>query len=853
MKVVIAEKPSVARDLASFLNASARHDGFFAGNDYQITWAFGHLVELQEPHDYDPALRKWSLQTLPFIPDAFELKLRGDEGARNQFAIIKRLFQSADSIICATDAGREGELIFRYILELTGCARKPVHRLWLSSLTPDAIREALSTMRPLADYNNLYAAAKCRSEADWIVGLNATRNYTVRFGTAGILWSIGRVQTPVLAMITRRDDEIRTFKPQPFWELITNYRGTDFRYTGDRFNQQDAAQRLLKTIKPHPLVIKQVQRKPESSLPPQLFDLTQLQREINRRYGISAADTLASAQSLYESKLVTYPRTDSRYLTSDMQSEVPKTLKKLAEIKPREIAKLDLNTLAFGARIVSNQKVTDHHAIIPTGALPTGLRDRDMKVYEAILVRFIAAFYPACVKEATTVDAMVQKVEFRARGVRIVSAGWTQLYPRRAEDQDGDDQQSLPEFKMGESGIHDPRVKSGQTSPPKHFTENTLLGAMDTAGKLVEEAELRDALREKGLGTPATRAAIIETLLRRKYISRDNKNIVATDLGRYLIALVRDHNLKSPELTGEWESKLKQVEAGKVSATAFMDEIADYTRQLIRSSENTSVDSERIGDCPLCGQPVMMGKKALGCSAWRDGCSFVLQPVHRDRELQPRQIRELMQHGVTSEPIDFGDGRRSLLGISPSGAVLEIPLPMGNEQSGDSDRSVSQTKSTAKSGSAAKSKRSTTTNARSRSASKTSANKTSASKASAKKASATRKSPATRKTSASRDVRPSSSSRAKADSLPPDLGGCPMCDAPVIEQSTSFSCSRFAKGCTLTIPKSISGKSVTPNMVKTLLRDGETAALQGFKSKSGDSFSAHLRLCNSTVELVIQR
>jgi DNA topoisomerase-3 len=352
----------------------------------------GHLVGLKEPGDYDLALKTWSLDTLPFVPKEFELKLREDKRAVQQFAVVQRLFHTADELICATDADREGELIFRYILTLTGCTHKPAQRLWLSSLTPQAIRAAFRSIRPLAHYDNLYAAAKCRSEADWVVGLNATRNYTVRFGSAGILWTLGRVQTPVLAMIVRRDDEIRTFNPQSFWELMTQYRQTCFRYSGDRFDKQAEAQSLLDRVRNHAMVIQQVDRKPERSLPPQLYDLTELQRDMNRRFGMSAASTLQSAQSLYERKLITYPRTDSRYLSTDLQKEVPGILRQLQSVKPKEIGRLDLDALSFTGRIVNNQKVTDHHAIIPTGAQPAKLSGQDQKVYEAIVVRFVAAF-----------------------------------------------------------------------------------------------------------------------------------------------------------------------------------------------------------------------------------------------------------------------------------------------------------------------------------------------------------------------------------------------------------------------------------------------------------------------------
>ncbi len=811
MKVIIAEKPSVARDLAAFVKATSKRQGYFEGGGYQVTWALGHLVELQEPHEYDSSLKKWTLLTLPFVPREFKLKLRKDDRVQGQFAIVKRLLLAADSIICATDAGREGELIFRYIVTHAGCANKPAQRLWLSSLTPDAIGTAFRSMRPLADYDNLYAAAKCRSESDWIVGLNATRNYTLRFATAGILWSLGRVQTPVLAMITRRDDEIRTFKSQPFWELMTKYCEVNFRYTGYRFDQQSEAIELLKRVTVQPLVILKIQRKPESSLPPQLYDLTELQRDMNRRYGISAADTLASAQSLYESKLVTYPRTDSHYLTTEVQKNVPLILQQLRTIKPQEIDKLDLRKLSFGGRIVNNQKVTDHHAIIPTGTVSNGLRDREQKVYDAIVVRFIAAFYPACVKEVTTVDAVVGKVPFRARGVRVSTPGWTELYPRKSSDQDSEDQQSLPEFTPRESGPHEPYVKPGQTSAPKHFTENTLLGAMDTAGKLVDEAELREAMKDKGLGTPATRAAIIETLLSRKYICRDKKNLLATDLGRYLISLVRDQGLKSPELTGEWESKLKQIEAGKISADEFMHEIAAYTHEIIRASENVQLDESKIGDCPCCGKPVVRGKQAMGCSAWRYGCKFVLPNHYRNVELSHRQIRELLQRGVVSESINLGDVGNVVLSLTPSGTIVEIPVPQGNEQNHSQDGTKSKSISGAK--------RST----RSRKTLKDGAS--------------------------DKSVAPSARTRSADKPTAADLGGCPLCDAPVIEQKKSYSCSRWQDGCPMTIWKTIAGKRITASMAKTMLHSGKTGVLKGFKTKAGKTFNARLKLVEGNVEL----
>ena len=401
----------------------ARRDSYLEGGGYQVTWAFGHLVELKEPEDYDPALKRWSLETLPFVPDSFGLKLVKDKGARQQFNVIKRLFRNADEIICGTDAGREGELIFRYILAMTGCEKKPFRRLWLSSLTASAIREAFGRLRPGSEYDNLYAAAKCRSEADWIVGLNATRNYTVRYGSSGVLWSVGRVQTPVLALIVGRDDEIRTFKIEPFWELMTRYRNVVFKYRGDRFSQNRDAKSLLEKVQGQPFSVTNVDRKEERSQSPQLFDLTELQRTMNRRFGMSADATLKSAQALYEAKLITYPRTDSRYVSSDMKKPIPGIFRQLRAYKPQEIDQLDLDSLPFTGRIVNDRKVSDHHAIIPVGALPRALQSTEKLVFDAVVTRFIAAFYPACLKEVTTVDGMANEVPFRARGVRVVATG----------------------------------------------------------------------------------------------------------------------------------------------------------------------------------------------------------------------------------------------------------------------------------------------------------------------------------------------------------------------------------------------------------------------------------------------
>ncbi|MBT8046077.1 MAG: DNA topoisomerase 3, partial [Pontiella sp.] len=699
------EKPSVARDIASVLKITGKKKGYIEGRGCGITWAFGHLVTLLDPGEYDPALRKWRLDSLPFIPAEFKLKLIENQGVAEQFETIKKLCTEAEEIVCATDAGREGELIFRYILSLSGCEDKPIRRLWLSSLTPDAIQEAFKDLRDGHDYDALYAAARCRSESDWIVGLNATRYYTVRHGRIGssddrVLWSIGRVQTPVLAMIVQRDDEILKFRPKAFWELTTKYRDVVFKYTGDRFEQPEKAQELHDRIVGKPFTITSVSGKQKKEQPPQLFDLTTLQREVNKSHGLSAADTLTATQNLYEAKLVTYPRTDSRYLSADMQPRIPKILEQLKAIRAEQIEPLELAKLPFTKRIVDDKKVTDHHAIIPTGIIPNSLGAHEQQVYDAIVTQFIAAFYPVCVKKITTVDGESVDIKFQAKGTQIIESGWSALFPKKKKKKtagDVEEDQTLPEFKQGESGPHEPSTREGKTKPPKHFTENSLLGAMEAAGKRVDDDTLREALKERGIGTPATRAAIIETLLRRNYIRREKKQIRATDMGRCLIALLRDPLLKSPEMTGEWEEKLKQIERGESEAADFMDGIVSYTRRLIDSSSSTHLNTTRIGDCPLCGKEVIKGKNAYGCSGWKEGCAFVLETEYKGLKLTPNQIQVLLQMHILPYPVHIDDQLRLLL-LSTQGDLLDIDLPSADRQKSTKagDRSAKRKKPPAK-------------------------------------------------------------------------------------------------------------------------------------------------------------
>lgn len=669
--VVITEKPSVARDLSTFLGAKLKKDGYFEGNGYQVSWAFGHLVANKDPQDYNPLWKKWTTDTLPMIPEKFQLKCREDGSTKKQLSIIERLIKKCEKLICATDAGREGELIFRNILRALNLEQQQFERLWLSSLTTEAIKLAFEKLKPGNDYNPLYYAARCRSEADWIVGINGTRNLTVRFGR-GILWSLGRVQTPVLAMLAYRDDDISTFIPEPFWEIHTKYRNVLFKQTAKRFLEKKKAEAVFEKIKDQPFEIEKIQKKRERALPPQLFDLTELQREMNRRHGLSAADTLAAAQSLYESKLLTYPRTDSQYISNDLKGKIPPMFKRLAGRWKSEVEALDLQKLAFTKRIVNDKKVTDHHAIIPTGQLPSQLPPDQAKVYEGVVIRTLAAFYPSCEKDVTTIAGKSAKVPFKARGVLIVKPGWTVIIPSNKKD--GDDQELSP-FEEGESGPHDPLIKEGKTNPPKYFTENSLLGAMATAGKDVEDEELKDVLKEKGLGTPATRASIIETLIQRSYIKRVKKNLHVTPEGRYLIALIQDPQLKSAELTGEWEAKLKKIEYGNLNPRIFLDEIKQFTHQMLQSSDATRFNPEVLGICPLCSANVIPGRKGYGCSKWKEGCTFVLWKEYEGVLLTPVHVQKLIQRRILLDPIQISDKEKVILALTNKGKVIHLPIP----------------------------------------------------------------------------------------------------------------------------------------------------------------------------------
>ncbi len=607
MIVCIAEKPSVAKDIADVLGARNRREGYIEGNGYQVTWTFGHLCTLKEPHEYTPLWKTWSLSNLPMIPPRFGIKLIADTGIEKQFKIIEQLMQKADEIINCGDAGQEGELIQRWVMQKAG-AKCPVKRLWISSLTEEAIREGFSNLKDQSEFQPLYEAGLSRAIGDWTLGMNATRLYTLKYGQNRQVLSIGRVQTPTLALIVNRQLEIANFKPEPYWELKTIYRDTTFSATKGRFTDKEEGLRFLETVKQSLFTITDVSAKKGTEAPPRLFDLTSLQVECNKKYAYSADDTLRIIQSLYEKKFTTYPRVDTTFLSDDIYPKCPGILNGLRDYAAYTTP-LAGKKLPKSKKVFDNSKVTDHHAIIPTGVYPQNLTDMEKRVYDLVARRFISAFYPDCKFSTTTVLGEVEKIEFKVTGKQILEPGWRVLYQKelaeekavhregkeqeKDTDKGNDDERVLPLFTIGESGPHIPDLNEKWTQPPKPYTEATLLRAMETAGKLVDNDELRDALKENGIGRPSTRAAIIETLFKRRYIRKERKNLVATDTGIELIQLIREELLKSAELTGIWEKKLREIEKKNYDARTFLEElkqmVCDLVHQVLSDSSNRRV------------------------------------------------------------------------------------------------------------------------------------------------------------------------------------------------------------------------------------------------------------------------
>lgn len=685
MIVCITEKPSVAADIARILGADNRRQGFYEGSGYCVTWTFGHLCTLKEPADYTPVWKHWSLGSLPMIPPRFGIKVIDDEGIMRQFKVIEELTSKASEIINCGDAGQEGELIQRWVMQKANVAC-PVKRLWISSLTDQSIREGFQKLLPQADYDNLYHAGLCRAIGDWILGMNATRLYSLRYSSPGKVLSVGRVQTPTLAMIVRRHLEIVEFKPADYWELTTTYRDVQFSTKG-QFDSEAKAEEVRTHLAAYPLTITDVTEKQAREAPPRLFDLTSLQVECNRRWGWSADVSLKLIQSLYEKKVTTYPRVDTTYLPDDVYPQVKGILQRMTPYAP-QTASLISGKIPKSKKVFDNSKVTDHHAIIPTGESPSRLVGDERKLYHLIALRFIAAFYPDCRYNQTTVSALVDKTPFKATGKVIIDQGWRALYANQTDNEpdqpeDGDNA-VLPPFVKGESGPHDPKIVKKTTQPPKYYTEGTLLRAMETAGRTVDDETLREALKENGIGRPSTRASIIETLFRRRYIERRRKSIVPTNAGIELIATINDELLKSASLTGIWENKLRRISRGEYAPGEFIDELKAMMGKIVydvlsdssaRKIEVADVQEpeppkkgkkkagsaakgdakpaekkirkkkpEAISDfsqikCPLCGKGhILKGRTAYGCSEFASGCTFRLMFDQYPATLTPAEL-----------------------------------------------------------------------------------------------------------------------------------------------------------------------------------------------------------------------
>ena len=663
MKVCIAEKPSVAREIAAILGANTKKDGYLEGNGYQVTWTYGHLCTLKEPHDYLPEWKGWNYSSLPIIPARFGIKLIEIDNYKKQFAVIQQLMANATEVINCGDAGQEGELIQRWVMQKALC-KCPVKRLWISSLTEESIREGFNSLKDNSEFQRLYEAGLARAIGDWLLGMNATRIYTLKYGGNRQVLSIGRVQTPTLALIVNRYNEIKNFIPEPYWELKTLYRDVTFSSTKGKYKSEDEAREALKQIEGHEFEVTSVTEKKGTESAPKLFDLTSLQVECNKKFSFSADETLKIIQSLYEKKLTTYPRVDTTFLSEDLYPKMPATLRGLKGYE-QLVAPLNLSKLPKSKKVFDNTKVTDHHAIIPTGYNNAAMTDSERKVYDLVVRHFIANFYPECKISTTTVMGDVNGVEFKVTGKRILEPGWRTVFSneelgmRNEESSDDNSQFSIlnSQFIKGERGPHTPDLAQKQTTPPKQYTEATLLRAMETAGKFVDNEELRDAMKENGIGRPSTRAAIIETLFKRNYIRKERKSLVPTQMGIDLIATIQFDLLKSAELTGQWEKKLRDIEKGTYAASQFIDELKQMvgnvvlevmkenpTQRLVnnvqeqpkkqpskpktskpkatKSASKPPVITEGA-PCPKCGKGVIIkGRTAYGCSLWREGCDW---------------------------------------------------------------------------------------------------------------------------------------------------------------------------------------------------------------------------------------
>lgn len=691
MKVCIAEKPSVAKEIAHVLGAKSRKDGFFEGNDYAVTWTFGHFCTLKTPDDYNPDWKKWDLNTLPMLPEKFETKLMSDKGVKKQFGIIKNLLKNAELVINCGDAGQEGELIQRWVLKEAKYSGK-VLRLWISSLTPEAIKEGFQNLKNASNFDNLFYAGSSRAIGDWLLGMNATRLYTLKYGGFKQVLSIGRVQTPTLAMLVERHKEIENFVPQPFWELQTLYREVVFNCEKGRFLKKEEGEVLLKQVEGKPFVILSFEKKEGKEFAPKLFDLTGLQVYCNKRFGYTADQTLQIVQKLYEHKVVTYPRVDTTYLPNDIYPKIHGILSKMSSYS-QLTAPLLGQKIRKSSKVFNDSKVTDHHAIIPTG-FEKSLLTNEQNVYDAIARHFIAVFYPDCIVANTTVIGEADGVQFKATGKEILEEGWRVVLPKpkkpvnqkAPKSEEEDEEKILPTFIKGETGPHVPSLIEKQTQPPKIYTEATLLRAMETAGKKVDDEALRELMKANGIGRPSTRANIIETLFQRKYIRRNKKQILPTEMGIQLIDTIQNKLLKSAELTGQWEKQLREIEEGTYSPKQFIENMKSMVSELVTEvgmvKNQTRLVSEQKPEpkkapknkpakeipfaemtCPKCRKgKLLKGNTAYGCSRWKENCSFRLPFEFMGKKIPGPQIARLMKYGSTVQLKGFKDNGKSLPG-----------------------------------------------------------------------------------------------------------------------------------------------------------------------------------------------
>lgn len=794
MKVCIAEKPSVAKEIAAVIGASNKRDGYFEGNGYWVTWTFGHLCTLKEPNDYTELWKRWSLSSLPLIPPRFGIKLIQNKGVEKQFNTIASLVEKADEVINCGDAGQEGELIQRWVLAKASC-KIPVRRLWISSLTTEAIKEGFQKLKDGAQFDSLYAAGSSRAIGDWLLGMNATRLYTLKYGDGKQVLSVGRVQTPTLALIVNRHLEIQNFRSSTYFELKTTYRDVLFSSDKGKLDEKIKAENFVAEIAGHPFTVTSVEKKKAKEAPPRLFDLTALQVECNKRFGMSADDTLKTAQTLYERKYLTYPRVDTTYLPGDIYPKVEGILRSLSNYNALTQPLLG-KTIRKSSKVFDDKKVTDHHAIIPTSVTALNLHGYEEKVYDTVARRFIAAFYPDCEVANTTVLGDVKGIEFKVTGRQILDQGWRAVYQKEevTEDENQEESQLLPEFKEGEHGEHEPKIVEKQTHPPKPYTEATLLRAMETAGKQVEDEDMRDAMKDNGIGRPSTRAAIIETLFRRNYIRKEKKNLHPTATGVDLIQTINNELLKSVELTGQWEYKLRQIEKGHYNATEFLQEmklmVTDLVQQVLRETTRKITIEEKAEPkaekkkadkkeeqqylCPACKKGnVVKGKSAYGCTGYNNGCTFRLQFSYFGKELSDSQVSMLISKGKTTviRNLNVNDAAKS--------GILKL----------DKDHQV---------------------------------------------------------------VFEEAAVQEKKEAVTKPLTSlqCPKCkNGTLLKGNNAYGCTSWKNGCTFRLPFEFMGKSLSEQQMLLLVEKGSTREIKGFINEAGTKINGKLVLNKGVLEL----